>query len=105
MPKTTQHQPSPPLPPPPRVLLSVRDFSARHPAFPAATLRDLIFKSEERHTAKDKLPGNGMIEAGAVIRVGRKVLIDEDRFFAWVDSLNPKCQQASVSARRQHGAG
>lgn len=100
MPKATQHQPSVHLPPPPRVLLSVRDFAARHPAFPAATLRELIFKSEERHTANDKLPGNGLIEAGAILRVGRKVLIDEARFFAWVDSINMPKQQAVSADRR-----
>lgn len=90
---------SPPAYPPPRVLLSVRDFAARHPAFPAATLRELIFKAEERHTAKGKLPGNGLLEAGAILRVNRKVLIDEARFFAWVDSIQKRQQQPASTAR------
>ncbi|RUQ34808.1 MAG: hypothetical protein EKK71_15180 [Candidatus Competibacteraceae bacterium] len=89
------HQPPQSAPPqPPRILLSVRNFSERHPAFPAATLRDLIFKAEERYTSKGKLPGNGLLEAGAVIRVGRKVLIDEARFFAWIDSIQPASAKA-----------
>ncbi len=50
----------------------------------------MIFKAEERYTAKGKLPGNGLLEAGAIIRVGRKVLIDEARFFAWVDSIQDR---------------
>lgn len=91
---TTQTPKAAPLPPPPRILLSIRDFSTRHPAFPAATIRDLIFKSEERFTSKGKLPGNGLLEAGAIVRVGRKVLLDETRFFAWIDSI-----QRAASAR------
>lgn len=90
---------SPPASPPARVLLSVRRFSDKHPEFPAATLRDLIFKSEERHTAKGKLPGNGLIEAGAILRVGRKVLIDEARFFAWLDAINSRPRQPAASTR------
>lgn len=92
--RTPQFLQSAPPPPPPRVLLSVRDFSTRHPAFPAATLRDLIFKAEERYTSKGKLPGNGLLEAGAIIRIGRKVLLDEARFFAWVDSIQPVLAKA-----------
>lgn len=29
---------------------------------------------------------NGLAEAGAIIRIGRKVLIDLDAFEAWLDS-------------------
>lgn len=71
-----------------RNLLSVKDFSAQHPTFPTATLRDLIFRSEPRHTAKGKIPGNGLLEAGAILRCGRKVLIDVPRFFQWLDRQN-----------------
>ena len=39
-------------------------------------LRDWIFKENE----------NGLAESGAIIRVGRKVLIDEDKFFEWLTS-------------------
>lgn len=99
MPKPHQSPPPAPLPPPPRVLLSVRNFAARHSEFPAATLRDLIFKSEERYTAKGKLPGNGLLEAGAIVRVGRKVMIDETRFFAWVDSIQDRPQKSASTGR------
>lgn len=102
MPKTPQFPPATPLPPPPRVLLSVRDFAERHSAFPVATLRDLIFKAEERYTANGKLPGNGLLEAGAIVRVGRKVMLDEARFFAWVDSIQNQPQK-SASAGRMSG--
>lgn len=89
-------QPNPPLPLP-RILLSVKDFSRRNPTFSLASLRDLIFKSSERHTAKGKLPGNGLLECGAVLRCGRKVLIDETRFYQWLDqqnAINPTSEAA-----------
>ena len=31
---------------------------------------------------------NGLKESGAIIRVGRKVLIDTDRYFDWVYNQN-----------------
>ena len=57
---------------PPRVY-TVKQFSARNPAFSEGSLRWLLFNSRE-----NKLDA-------AVVRVGRRVLIDEDRFFAWVE--------------------
>lgn len=69
-----------------RVILTVRQFHQRNPAFSEAALRNLIFKADERHSSKAVIPGNGLIEAGAIVRIGRKVLIDEARFFEWVES-------------------
>lgn len=31
---------------------------------------------------------NGLAKAGAIVRVGRKVLIDEAKFFAWIEAQN-----------------
>ena len=45
-------------------------------------LRWQIFKEET----------NGLKRSGAVVRVGRKVLINVDRYFQWIDS-----QQGNVS--------
>lgn len=58
-----------------RNLSTVPRFSQKHQAFPVGGLRWLIFNSRV----------NGLDQAGAILRVGRKVLIDEDRFFAWLD--------------------
>ena len=44
------------------------------PAFTNGGLRNLIFKEQT----------NGLRTSGAVVRVGRKVLIDLDKFFIWV---------------------
>ena len=68
------------------VYLTVEQFSQRNPAFTPAALRNLIFKADERQSTKGTIPGNGLIEAGAIVRVGRKVLIVESRFFDWVES-------------------
>lgn len=58
-----------------RNLFTVQQFADRNPAFTVGGLRWQIFNSRN----------NGLDQAGAILRVGRKVLIDEDRFFAWVD--------------------
>lgn len=59
-----------------RSLLTVRQFSIKYPAFPEGGLRYLIFN--QNHNGFDK----------CIRRVGKKVLIDETAFFAWVDSNN-----------------
>ena len=75
---------------PTRQVFTVRQFAERNPAFSQAAMRNLVFKADPGHSSKGEIPGNGLIEAGAVIRIGRKVLIDEEAFFAWVDSQKVK---------------
>ncbi len=55
-------------------LLTVRQFSEKHPAFPVGGLRFRIFHEDE----------NGMKAAGVIIRNGRRILLDEERFFEWL---------------------
>jgi len=44
-----------------------------------------IFKSQDRFDSKGrKIPGNGLAATGAIIRRGRKVLIDVDKYAAWL---------------------
>jgi hypothetical protein len=69
-------------------LYTVAQFPKAHPAFTPAALRNLIFKAAPRHSTDGEITGNGLIEAGAIVRIGRKVLIDEDRFFDWVRQQN-----------------
>jgi hypothetical protein len=69
-------------------LYTIKQFSERFPAFTEPSLRNLKFKAEPRHSTKGEIPGNGLIEAGAIVRIGRRVLIDEDRFFDWVRERN-----------------
>ena len=59
-------------------LLTVQQFAKQHPAFKVGGLRWQIFNEEN----------NGLKESGAIIRLGRKVMIDSDRFFKWIYSQN-----------------
>lgn len=60
------------------IYLTVNQFTNKHPAFTKGGLRALIFNENS----------NGIAKAGAIVRIGRKVLIDEAKFFAWVESQN-----------------
>jgi hypothetical protein len=62
--------------PSPHRLRTVRQFCQDHPAFTAGGIRWLLF---HRQT-------NGL--TCAVVKIGRRVLIDEEKFFAWVDRQN-----------------
>ncbi len=59
-------------------LLTVNQFSEKHRAFPVGGLRFRIFHENE----------NGLADAGVIIRNGRRILIDEERFFNWLMSQN-----------------
>jgi hypothetical protein len=59
-------------------LLTIRQFSEKHPAFPQGGLRAIRFNSEQ----------NGF--APAFVTVGRKVLIDENKFFAIVETQSKR---------------
>ena len=49
-------------------------------------MRHLIFQAEDRKDSHGSvIPGNGLAKTGAIIRIGRKVLIDLDRFDDWLD--------------------
>ena len=65
-----------------RTLSTIKQFSGKYPAFSEGSLRYLVFNARQ----------NGI--DSAVLRVGKKLLIDEERFFVWLDALNEK------SARR-----
>lgn len=67
----------------PRTLLTVRQFSEAHAAFSQGAIRNLIFLSEPRKTSLGNLPGNGL--SIALVRIGRKILLDEAKFFEWID--------------------
>ena len=61
-------------------LSTVNQFTEKQPAFTIGGLRSLIFNENS----------NGLAKSGAIVRIGRKVLIDETKFFAWVEALNKK---------------
>lgn len=53
--------------------LTVRQFTEKQPAFTAGGIRSLLFYR-----------GDDAERAGAVVRFGRRILIDESRFLSWV---------------------
>jgi hypothetical protein len=59
-----------------RTLLTVKQFCHQNPAFSEGSLRWLLF---HRRT-------NGLDRA--VFKVGRRVLIDVDEFYLWLDQQN-----------------
>lgn len=60
-------------------LLTVSQFSIKHPAFPEGGLRHRIFHAET----------NGLKASGALVRNGRRVLIDEEKFFVvWLANFS-----------------
>jgi len=79
-----QARPRHATPVPVPVLLTVRQFSEKHPAFTQGAIRQLVFASQPRKTSRGPIPGNGL--KPAIVRLGRKVLIDEALFFEWLDS-------------------
>ena len=69
----------------PRDLFTVKQFYERRLAWTAAAIRSLILNAEDRLNSRgERIPGNGLGAAGAVVRVSRRVLIDEERFFQWI---------------------
>lgn len=57
---------------------STDQFIAKHQAFTMSWLRSLIKIAET----------NGLISSGAMLRAGRKILIDEPKFLAWLKEKN-----------------
>ena len=76
----THFQSSPPRP----VIVTVAQFAERNPAFNTAAVRNLVFKAEPRLSSRGEIPGNGLAESGAIIRLGTRVLLDEAKLLDWV---------------------
>lgn len=59
-------------------LMTVRQLAEAQPAFSESSLRWLLFNA---HT-------NGLDDSGAIVRIGRRVLIDVDKFGVWIERAN-----------------
>jgi len=58
--------------------LTVNQLCDKHKAFKIGGVRSQIFNEEE----------NGLKESGAIVRSGRKILINESKWFAWLEAGN-----------------
>ena len=69
-----------------RNYLTIKQAVEVYPAvFPTeSALRNLIFKANDRRSSIGIIPGNGL--AIALIRVGRKILLDELKLVEWIES-------------------
>lgn len=63
-----------------RTLVTVQQFCHQFPAFTLGGLRWLLFHRQENDLQR------------AVLKIGRRVLIDVDEFFAWLDEQNGRCR-------------
>ncbi len=79
-------------------LLTVKQFPVKHPAFSEGSLRFQIFNAKPRKTSRGEIAGNGL--ESALVRLGRKVMIDEAKFFEWLDRQNG---HAAVETRAKAG--
>ena len=63
---------------PPRALFTVKQFVERNRFITESGLRFQIFNRES----------NGLESSGALVRLGKKILIDENKYFdVWIDNL------------------
>jgi hypothetical protein len=96
-------QPPPPMTP---QLYTVKQFAGAYPAFTESSLRNLIFKSGVHYSSKGAVAGNGLVECGAIVRLGRRILIADLAFMAWVLSKSNDAggvQPASTVAEKAKG--
>lgn len=59
---------------------TVKQFIAENPAFTLGGMRNYIFFEDT----------NGLKASGAIKRIGRKILIDVEAFYKWVDTQSNK---------------
>ena len=75
-----------------RTLCTVKQFCSQNPAFTQGGVRWLLFNREQ----------NGL--DNAVLKLGRRIFIDVDAFFAWLDEQNrrqPRNHNPNVPGRRK----
>ena len=58
--------------------LTVKQFCQKHVAFTESSLRFLIFNENK----------NGLRDHKVIARIGRRVLINEENFFHWIERQN-----------------
>ena len=74
---------------PPRRLFTLPKFAERHNSFlTLSALTNQKFKAMPRQSSRGEIPGNGMLDYGVIVTIGRRVLIDEDAYFRWLDAQN-----------------
>lgn len=76
----------------PKQILTVEQLSSMYPVFSISTIRWYIHCSKPRYSSVGKVPANGF--ADCMIRVGRRIYIDESKFITWLQLQN-KLQESN----------
>lgn len=63
-------------------ILTLQQLSQKYPAFGVNTLRWFVYCSVHRASSKGEIRGNGFAEC--MIRVGRRIYINEMKFLNWL---------------------
>lgn len=71
-------------------LLTVSQFIEKHPFISNGGLRFQIFNAKN----------NGLEKSGAIVRMGRRVLIREGNYFGWIDSQQKDDEKERKSCRK-----
>ena len=78
--------------------LATVENAAKHFANAGQTpgaIRCNVFKADSRLNSRgETIQGNGLAAHGAIIRRGRRVLIDLDRYGAWLAGQAPESKEA-----------
>jgi len=70
-------------------LSTVKNLPSQFPlaSLTPAAIQGHIFKAKDRFDSRGRrIPGNGLAATGAIIRRGRKVLVDVDKYAAWLSN-------------------
>jgi hypothetical protein len=71
-----------------RSLYTLKKFAEKHSSFTSlSAITNQVFKAAPRQSSKGVIPGNGMLDHGVIVKIGRRVLIDEAAYFRWLDSI------------------
>ena len=77
-------------------LLTVQQFSEKFPAWSPSAVRALIYASEDRvNSRNERIPGNGLAAAGAIWRLGSRVLLSPSKFLFWVAQQQKQQRKAA----------
>ncbi|MEP7298663.1 MAG: hypothetical protein ABI702_20960 [Burkholderiales bacterium] len=85
-----------------RPLVSIAQLVENYPCLTTGAVRAHVFAAAQRVSSKGLIPGNGL--APAIIRKGRRVLLDEIGYFTWVRTGNvdafllPNSKSAAANA-------
>jgi len=72
-------------------LFTLSKFAGKHSSFTTlSALTNQVFKAYSRQSTKGEITGNGMLDFGVIVRIGRRILINEANYFLWLESMQER---------------